>query len=64
MASITAFDLVIIGGSFAGLACARTAALRGLKTAVIDAKSEPGARIRTTGTIVAVCSPGLSTSRE
>ena len=46
------FDLVIAGGSFAGLACARTAALRGLKVAVLDAKKEPGARVRTTGIVV------------
>ena len=46
------FDLVIIGGSFAGLAGARTAALRGLKVAVIDAKREPGAHVRTTGIVV------------
>jgi flavin-dependent dehydrogenase len=46
------FDLVIVGGSFAGLACARTAALRGLKVAVLDAKKEPGARLRTTGIVV------------
>lgn len=46
------YDLLIVGGSFAGLACARTAALRGLNVAVIDAKSEPGARIRTTGILV------------
>ena len=46
------FDLVIVGGSFAGLACARTAALRGLKVAVLDEKSEPGARVRTTGILV------------
>lgn len=46
------FDLVIAGGSFAGLACARTAALRGLKVAVIDGKPEPGARVRTTGILV------------
>jgi flavin-dependent dehydrogenase len=46
------FDLVIVGGSFAGLSCARTAALRGLKVAVIDAKPEPGARVRTTGILV------------
>ena len=49
---IRKFDLVIVGGSFAGLACARTAALRGLKVAVVDAKKEPGARIRTTGIVV------------
>jgi flavin-dependent dehydrogenase len=46
------FDLVIVGGSFAGLACARTAALRGLKVAVIDGKKEPGARVHTTGIVV------------
>ena len=46
------FDLVIAGGSFAGLACARTAALRGLKVAVLDPKLEPGARPRTTGIVV------------
>jgi flavin-dependent dehydrogenase len=49
---IQRYDLIIIGGSFAGLACARTAALRGLKVAVIDSKSEPGARIRSTGIVV------------
>lgn len=46
------FDLIIVGASFAGLACARTAALRGLKVAVLDAKEEPGARVRTTGIMV------------
>ncbi|HEY1707295.1 MAG TPA: NAD(P)/FAD-dependent oxidoreductase [Rhizomicrobium sp.] len=46
------FDLAIVGGSFAGLAAARTAALRGLKVAVIDSKAEPGARLRTTGIVV------------
>ena len=46
------FDLAIVGGSFAGLAAARTAALRGLKVAVIDGKAEPGARVRTTGIVV------------
>ena len=45
------FDLAIVGAP-AGLACARSAALRGLKVAVLDAKPEPGARVRTTGIIV------------
>jgi flavin-dependent dehydrogenase len=49
---IQRYDLIIVGGSFAGLACARTAALKGLKVAVIDAKDEPGARMRTTGIVV------------
>jgi flavin-dependent dehydrogenase len=45
-------DLVIVGASFAGLVCARAAALRGLKTLVIEAKTDPGARIHTTGILV------------
>jgi flavin-dependent dehydrogenase len=46
------FDLAVVGGSFAGLACARSAALRGLKVVVLDAKPEPGAQVRTTGIVV------------
>ncbi|WP_375200887.1 NAD(P)/FAD-dependent oxidoreductase [Hyphococcus sp.] len=46
------FDLVIVGASFAGLVAARTAAHRGLSVAVIDAKPEPGARVRSTGILV------------
>ena len=45
-------DLVVIGASFAGLVCARTAALRGLSVVVIEAKREPGARIHTTDILV------------
>jgi len=48
----TIYDLIIVGASFAGLVAARTAAHRGLKVAVIDAKKEPGARVRTTGILV------------
>ena len=43
------FDLVIVDGSFAGLVCARTVAMRGLRVAVIDRKRDPGAQVRTTG---------------
>ncbi len=46
------FDLIIVGAGFAGLAAARTAASRGLKVAVIEAKREPGARLHTTGILV------------
>ncbi len=46
------YDLIVVGASFAGLACARAAAMRGLKVAVLDAKIEPGARVRTTGILV------------
>jgi flavin-dependent dehydrogenase len=45
-------DLVIVGASFAGLVCARTAAMRGLSVVVIEAKQSPSARIHTTGILV------------
>jgi digeranylgeranylglycerophospholipid reductase len=45
-------DVVIVGASFAGLLCARVAAIRGLRTIVLEAKSDPGARIHTTGILV------------
>lgn len=46
------YDLVIVGGSFAGLACARTAASRGLKVLVLERKDDPGELVRTTGILV------------
>jgi geranylgeranyl reductase family protein len=46
------YDVVIIGAGFAGLVCARVAAERGLKVAVIEKKSEPGVQLHTTGIIV------------
>ena len=46
------FDLIIVGASFAGLACARTAASRGLKVCVIERKADPGLGVRTTGILV------------
>lgn len=46
------FDLIIVGASFAGLACARTAASRGLKVCVIERKKDPGLGVRTTGILV------------
>lgn len=46
------YDLVIVGASFAGLVAARTAAMRGLNVAVLDAKPEAGHRVATTGILV------------
>ncbi len=46
------YDLVVVGAGFAGLACARRAAERGLSVLVLDRKSEPGERIHTTGILV------------
>ncbi len=46
------FDLVIIGAGFAGLACARVAAQRGLAVAVVEKKPAPGVQLHTTGIVV------------
>lgn len=46
------YDLAIAGGGFAGLVCARSAALRGLRTLVLERQPAPGARVRTTGILV------------
>jgi flavin-dependent dehydrogenase len=45
-------DVEIVGASFAGLACARTAASRGLHTVVRERKRDPGDAVRTTGLLV------------
>ena len=45
-------QLVVIGAGFAGLACARAAAQRGVETTVLDAQPEPGHRVSTTGILV------------
>jgi len=46
------FDLVVVGASFAGIACAREAALAGQRVCVIDRKPHPAARLHTTGLLV------------
>ena len=46
------YDLTIVGGSFAGLACAGAAAARGLKTLVIDKKKTPDSYTQSTGIFV------------
>lgn len=45
-------DLVVVGGSFAGLVLARTAALRGLRTVVLERRATAGSRVHTTGILV------------
>ena len=46
------FDLIVVGGGFAGLVAARTAAMRGLRVAVLEKKTDPGAGVHTTGILV------------
>jgi digeranylgeranylglycerophospholipid reductase len=45
-------DLVVVGASFAGLACARAAALAGLRVIIIEKKATAGEKLHTTGIIV------------
>ncbi|MFM9923345.1 NAD(P)/FAD-dependent oxidoreductase [Variovorax sp. H27-G14] len=45
-------DLLVVGASFAGLACARAAAMAGLSVMVLEKKTSAGAKLHTTGIIV------------
>ena len=45
-------DCVIVGASFAGLACATALARAGLEVVVLEKKSDPGEKLHTTGIIV------------
>jgi digeranylgeranylglycerophospholipid reductase len=46
------YDLLVVGAGFAGLACARHAAQRGLKVGVLERQPWPGHTVRTTGLLV------------
>lgn len=46
------WDLVVVGASFAGAACALAAAQYGLRVCVLERKDDPGARLHTTGILV------------
>ncbi len=46
------WDVVIVGASFAGAACALAAAQRGLRVCLIERKRDPGIKLHTTGIIV------------
>lgn len=45
-------DLVVVGASFAGLACARAAARAGLRVTLLEKKARAGDKLHTTGLIV------------
>ena len=45
-------DVVVVGASFAGAACALAAAQRGLRVCVLERKHDPGGKLHTTGIIV------------
>lgn len=46
------YDLCVVGGSFAGVACALAAARAGLAVCVLERKTDPGSKLHTTGIIV------------
>lgn len=46
------YDLIIVGASFAGAACAIAAAQYGLRVCVLERKRDPGLKLHTTGIIV------------
>lgn len=46
------YDVLIVGASFAGLACARRAAELGLKVGVLERQPWPGQTVHTTGLLV------------
>jgi len=45
-------DCVVVGASFAGLACATALARAGMRVTVLEKKADPGERLHTTGIIV------------
>jgi len=45
-------DCVIVGASFAGLACATALARAGMRVTVLEKKADPGEKLHTTGIIV------------
>lgn len=46
------WDLVVVGASFAGAACALAARRAGLRVCVLERKRDPGIRLHTTGIVV------------
>lgn len=48
-------DVIIAGGGFAGLLCAKTLAARGIDVLLLERKSAPGIGMHTTGIIVGEC---------
>jgi digeranylgeranylglycerophospholipid reductase len=49
---VSAVDLLVVGASFAGLACARAAARAGLRVVLLEKKARAGDKLHTTGLIV------------
>ncbi len=54
----TDWDVVVVGASFAGAACALAAAQYGLRVGVLERKRDPGIKLHTTGIIVREAAEG------
>ncbi|MEO7548162.1 MAG: NAD(P)/FAD-dependent oxidoreductase [Ramlibacter sp.] len=57
-------ELLVVGASFAGLACARAAALAGLRVTVLEKKAAAGDKLHTTGIIVKDAVDSMAWLRE
>lgn len=57
------WDIVVVGASFAGAACALAAAQYGLRVCVLERKRDPGIKLHTTGIIVREAAEGTWLSR-
>lgn len=57
------WDVVVVGASFAGAACALAARQAGLRVCVLERKRDPGIRLHTTGIIVSEAAEQTPLSR-
>ena len=59
----TDWDIVVVGASFGGAACALAAAQFGLRVCVLERKRDPGIKLHTTGIVVREAAQGTWLSR-
>lgn len=57
------WDVVVVGASFAGVACALAARRAGLRVCVLERKRDPGIRLHTTGILVREAAEGTALAR-
>lgn len=58
------YDLAVVGGSFSGLACAQSAAIKGARTIVFERKKTPGAYTQSTGLLVKEIAESINVPRH
>src|SRR5690606_33962117 len=63
MGAAAQWDVVVVGASFAGAACALAARRAGLRVCVLERKRDPGMRLHTTGIIVREAAEGTALAR-